>query len=129
MVTGMYEESHGIVENSMFDRNTNKVFDHMSAESQTKEWYGQNKLAEPIWITNQKAGDGRRSAAEWVGAGVSFSNQSAIYIPYNKTKSFKTLVDEFVKLFIRETEPINFGAMYFDEPGIFSTHFELFIVT
>lgn len=116
IVTGMYEETHGIIQNQMYDRKLKKMYEHVSEESQTHEWYGQNNLTEPIWIANQKAGNGRKSAAEWIGAGVSFDDQSAIWIPYNNSKPYKKLIDEFVTLFTQEDEPINFGAMYFDEP-------------
>lgn len=116
LVTGMYEETHGIIQNEMYDKDLKKEFNHMSNESQTREWYGQNKLTEPIWISNQRAGGGRKSAAEWVGAGVSFNDQSALYIPYNNSKPYNDLIDEFITLFTRDEEPINFGALYFDEP-------------
>lgn len=116
MVTGMTEETHGIVSNSMYDRSLKKEFSHLSPETQTKEWFGQNNATEPIWITNQKAGNGRRSAAEWVGAGVTFDNQSAIYIPFNHSKPYTKLIDEFITLYTRDNDSINMGAMYFDEP-------------
>ncbi len=103
----------------MYDKKLNKTFDYSSIDSQTIEWYGQNKEAEPIWITNQRAGGGRRSAAEWIGAGITFNDQSPIYIPFNNTKPYTQLIDEFIKLFISEHDPINFGAMYFDEPGYY----------
>ncbi len=113
----MYEETHGIIQNEMLDRRLNKEFSHLSNESQTFEWYGQNRLTEPIWISNQRAGGARKSAAEWVGAGVSFDDQSAVYIPFNNTKPYEKLIDEFIAMYTHETEPINFGAVYFDEPG------------
>jgi len=116
IVTGLYEESHGIIQNNMYDPKLNKTFNYVSPESQTIEWYGQNKYAEPIWATNQRAGGGRLSAAEWVGSNVVFNNQSIIHIPYNKTKPYEVLIDEFVDLFTHPTDPINFGAVYFDEP-------------
>jgi len=114
----MYEESHGIIQNEMLDRKLKKEFSHLSNESQTYEWYGQNKLTEPIWITNQKAGGSRKSAAEWVGGGINFEDQSPIYIPFNKSKPYNKLIDEFISMYANKTEPINFGAMYFDEPGL-----------
>ncbi|CAF0706694.1 unnamed protein product [Brachionus calyciflorus] len=116
IVTGLYEESHGILQNNMYDPLMNKTFNYKSPESQTIEWYGQNKQVEPIWVTNQKAGDGRRSAAEWIGANVVFQEQNIINIQYNKSKTYKQLIDEFINLFKMEKEPINFGAIYFDEP-------------
>jgi predicted AlkP superfamily pyrophosphatase or phosphodiesterase len=117
IVTGLFEESHGIMQNFMYDPVLNKKFSYISPDSETDDWYRQNKLAEPIWITNQKAGDHRRSAAEWVGSSIEFDGIKAINIPYNKSKPYKDLVDEFITLFTDKEEPINFGALYFDEPG------------
>lgn len=117
IVTGLYEESHGIIQNTMYDPVLNKTFSYKSNQSQTIEWFGQNEVAEPIWVTNQKAGENRRSAAEWVGANIVFENQNITYIPYNKSRAYKDLIDQFIDLFTCEKEPINFGALYFDQPG------------
>jgi predicted AlkP superfamily pyrophosphatase or phosphodiesterase len=114
----MYEESHGIIQNSMYDPVLNKTFDFQSNKAQTVEWFGQNKATEPIWITNQKHGDGRRSAAEWVGSNIKFGDEEVVHIPYNHSTPFNNLVDRFIQLFTnKDEEPINFGALYFDEPG------------
>ena len=104
----------------MYDPNLKQVFSPASKESQTIEWYGQNRKAEPIWVTNQKADKDRRSAAEWVGANVVFDNQSINYIPYNRSTPYHDLIDKFIALFTDSHQPINFGALYFDEPGKFS---------
>lgn len=116
IVTGLYEETHGIMQNDMFDPTLNEEFSYASVNSQNIKWYGQNNITVPIWTANQKAGDGRRSAAEWVGGGVTFQNEEIINIPYNQSKPYKELIDEFIKLFTMEDDPINFGALYFDEP-------------
>lgn len=126
IATGVYEETHGILENEMFDPTLNETFNYVSDKSQTAQWFGQNSLVEPIWTTNQKNGNGRLSAAEWVGAGIVFSNQTINYIPYNHSKSFYDLVDLFTLLFTDQQRPINFGALYFDEPGSFIALNELF---
>lgn len=116
IVTGLYEESHGIMQNFMYDPLLNEKFSYVASESQTHKWFGQNNITEPIWTTNQKAGDGRRSAAEWVGAGITFDNQEIINIPYNRSKPYKELIDEFIGFYTEDIEPINFAALYFDEP-------------
>lgn len=126
MVTGVYEETHGIVHNDMYDPVLKKTFGPADAESQTIDWYGQNKKIEPIWVTNQKAEEGRRSAAEWVGANVVFDNENITYIPYNNTTPYTELIDKFISLFIDPEGPINFGALYFDQPGYFQS-FEYFL--
>ena len=117
IVTGLYEESHGIIQNNMFDPVLNKTFTYTDPQSQTIEWFGQNRLAEPIWATNQRGGDGRRSAAEWIGSNITFSNQKILNITYSRTTPFKELIDRFVKFYTDNSDPINFGALYFDEPG------------
>ena len=99
IVTGLYEESHGIMQNNMFDPVLNLTFNYQSDKSQTIDWFGQNKVAEPIWVTNQKHGDGRRSAAEWVGSNIKFGDQETIHIPYNQSTPYKTLVDNVISRF------------------------------
>lgn len=119
MVTGLYEETHGIIHNEMYDPNLNDTFENWidtgAVNAKDHKWYGQNPITEPIWITNQKSGDGRRSAASWVGSGVEFDGQTAINIPYNSSKPYNELIDQFIGMLTGD-EAINFGAMYFDEP-------------
>lgn len=113
----MYEETHGIIHNVMYDPTLNATYD-VSVTDSLKEfkWYGQNNITEPIWITNQKKGESRLSAAEWIGSDVKIHDQQIISIPYNRSRPYKEIIDEFISLFTRETKPINFGAIYFDEP-------------
>jgi predicted AlkP superfamily pyrophosphatase or phosphodiesterase len=119
MVTGLYQETHGIINNEMFDPVLNDTFENWidtgAVNTRDQKWYGQNPLTEPIWITNQKQGNGRKSAASWVGGGVEFNGQAAINIPYNSSRPYNQLIDQFIGLFVGE-EGINFGAVYFDEP-------------
>lgn len=103
----------------MYDPTLDQVFSAQSNDSQTLEWYQQSKDVEPIWSSNQKAGGKRRSAAEWFGANIEFNNQSIIYIPYNSSIPYNELIDTFIRLFTDSKDPINFGAMYFDQPGLF----------
>lgn len=116
IVTGLYEESHGIVQNSMYDPVLKQNFSYTIPKSQTHDWYGQNNITEPIWTTNQRGGNGRRSAAEWVGAGVEFGNESIIYIPYGSMPTYESMIDKFFEYFMRDIDPINFAAIYIDEP-------------
>lgn len=100
----------------MYDPKLKEVFESGTHESREHKWYGQNSQTEPIWITNQKFGSGRLSAASWVGDSVSFGGQKPISIPFDSKKSFNKLIDEFIVLFTREHDPINFGALYINEP-------------
>jgi predicted AlkP superfamily pyrophosphatase or phosphodiesterase len=117
LATGLYAESHGILNNEMHDTKLNKTFHHTIRESQTLDWYGQNDLIEPIWLANQKRGIGqRRSAIDWPGAPVKFKNDMQI-IKYsfsaNTTKTLensKASLNRFLDLFMHKNDPINFAA-------------------
>lgn len=114
LVTGLYEETHGIISNEMFDPVLNSTFAVNDLKTHNLKWFGQNQKTQPIWTLNQMNGNGRRSAAEWVGSNVVFNNQTIIDIPYQGSMPFNTLIDKFVNLFSNKT--INFGALYFNEP-------------
>lgn len=109
-------ESHGVVHNTMYDPVLNKTFSLTNPKDYTIEWFGQNPKVEPIWTTNQKVDEERRSAAQWPGSNVVFGNQTIIDVPYNHSTPFNEYIDTFIKLYTSEKEPINFGALYFDEP-------------
>ena len=63
IVTGLYEESHGIVANTMYDPVFKSWFHLDNTES--RWWNG----GEPIWVTNQKAG-GTSGTVFWPGSNV-----------------------------------------------------------
>ncbi len=117
-MTGVYEETHGIVSNSMWDPVLRKNFSVYDRSSHTIDWFGQNKLVEPIWVTNQKAGNERRSAAGWPGSNVVIQNQVIIDMKYNEKEKFKDLVDKVIALFVNEHAPVNFAALYLNEPDM-----------
>ncbi|XP_023187099.1 ectonucleotide pyrophosphatase/phosphodiesterase family member 2-like [Xiphophorus maculatus] len=52
MSTGLYPESHGIVENTMYDSIFNATFTLMTKEKLNHRWWG----GQPIWITALKQG-------------------------------------------------------------------------
>ena len=43
-IKGLYEESHGIMQNFMYDPQLNEKFSYVSSESQTHKWFGQNNM-------------------------------------------------------------------------------------
>lgn len=121
MVTGFYEESHGIVANSFFDPLFNETFQFNSTDQ--KWWDGASgKPVEPVWVTNEKCKCGRRSGVVfWPGSNV--DNQRPTYLlPYNESISFETEVDTLAGWFT-EHEPINLGLMYFNEPDVTGHNF------
>ena len=55
IVTGLYPQNHGIVENNVFDRSFNATFTMSKREEvQNGRWW----LGEPIWITAENAAPG-----------------------------------------------------------------------
>lgn len=116
IVTGLYEETHGIMQNNMFDPNLNKTFE-MNIQSMTSEWYDPHNIVIPIWTLNQKAGNERYSAAEWLASNINFYGLNITSIGYNKSRPYNDIIDQFINFFTADVNPINFGAIYFDEPG------------
>ncbi|XP_071800542.1 ectonucleotide pyrophosphatase/phosphodiesterase family member 5-like [Asterias amurensis] len=108
IVTGLYEESHGIVGNAMYDPVWNETY-FMGNES--KWWEG----GEPIWVTNEKEG-GASGVIEWPGMDTKIHNFYPTYrMPkYNQTFPFDARVDIITELFSNGS--INLGLLYFREP-------------
>lgn len=66
LVTGLYPQSHGIVNNIFFDNETGVVFDFQqsSSMSDARFWKG-----EPIWVTAKKQGKSS-FVDKWAGSEV-----------------------------------------------------------
>lgn len=119
IITGQYQESHGIISNNMYDRSLNKSFNVRETDPKSlNQWFGQNPNVMPLWTLNQKAGDGRRSASNWIGANAEIGGHKILALPFNESAPFKNLIDQFIGLFTAPIDPINFGALYFYEPDM-----------
>lgn len=122
LITGLYPESHGIVHNRFYDPDP-KVMDHFWFNSRRDNydpvWYDNG--AEPIYVTNNKAGGHRKSGSVlWpCGLGKVKEIEPDRLIPnadpFNDT-DFKIRVDYMVKWLADEKDPINLGLLYFNEP-------------
>ena len=111
LVTGLYEESHGIVDNDMFDPVFNESF-HMNTVD-PKWWQG----GEPIWVTANKSNIGS-VCVNWVGCSVPIRDiRPTVWAPYNGTISFNERVDKIVEhLFSNDGSDVDLGLLYFEEP-------------
>lgn len=109
LVTGLYEESHGVTGNAMYDPAYNQSFGMNFTDP--KWWNG----GEPVWIANQKQG-GRSSVVLWPSGNVNFSGiLPDYYFPaYNGSIPFQHRVDVIIDNFVNDR--VNFGALYFQEP-------------
>nr|XP_006815155.1 PREDICTED: ectonucleotide pyrophosphatase/phosphodiesterase family member 5-like [Saccoglossus kowalevskii] len=106
----MWEESHGIVANHMYDPILGEHFDKDNRE--TKWW---DTGAEPIWVTNQLQG-GRSGVYYWAGSEIEIKGVlPSHYKKYSDTTPFMERIDEIIEWFT-EPNPINVGLLYFNEP-------------
>ena len=70
IVTGLYPEEHGIIDNRMFDPNNGTIFEPGVTEGR---WWNQ---AEPLWVTNQRQGY-FSGTGYWPGSDVAFNRSLA----------------------------------------------------
>ncbi|PVD29840.1 hypothetical protein C0Q70_09097 [Pomacea canaliculata] len=108
IVTGCYQESHGIVGNNMYDPEHDAYF---TKDSMEDFWWNQR---EPIWSTVVRNGK-QAGVYYWPGsyANVSYPPQSRML--YNET------VDSFLRIAVglswfRPPYNYDFVAMYFNQP-------------
>lgn len=116
IVTGLYEESHGIVGNVIFDPHFNETF-HIENKTQEAEskWFDDG--GEPVWVTNQKFSTSRRSGSIfWPGDRAAVKGFLPYrHLPYDGSMSFRTRIDKIISWFVDEY-PINLGLLYYEEP-------------
>ena len=108
LVTGLYEESHGIVDNTMFDPLFNETFD-MSTTSE-KWWSG----GEPIWVSLFNSVGKKSVCVNWVGCGVD-GQHPAYWGVYNGPMGYEDRVDRIVDV-MAEDDAVDLGLLYFEEP-------------
>lgn len=121
LVTGLYEENHGIIANSFFDPVFNETFDiHIPRAEDQKWWDGKSGTTglgvEPIWMTNDKMG-GRRASGSYFWPASVVDNQRPLYTRcYNTKVDFAIGIDTIIEWFTDKTRPVNLGLLYIPEP-------------
>ncbi|XP_078319808.1 uncharacterized protein LOC111119482 isoform X2 [Crassostrea virginica] len=113
IVTGLYPESHGIVDNNMYDEQINDTFHIYTDAKSNPAWWG----GEPLWITARK--QGKKSASFfWVGSDVNISGQYPdIWKAYDGKIPYEERVDTVLHwLSLPEVDRPDFLMLYFDEP-------------
>lgn len=111
IVTGLYEESHGIVANRFYDPILNETFSYSATEDQF--WGG-----EPIWITNQLH-QHQSGVYFWVGSEAKVKNmRPTTYRTYDSSVPWKERVDTVVDWLVNgyDGEEINLALLYFNQP-------------
>lgn len=112
IVTGLYEESHGIVANEMFDAATNRTFSqHNDMDS---FWWND---AIPIWVTNQLQENRRSAAAMWPGTDVKIHNSTPyFFMKYNSSVSFEERLKNILTWLDSSNQTVTFSTLYWEEP-------------
>lgn len=107
MATGLYPENNGVLENTTYDRELNRVFGMRDATSDYFE-------KEPIWIKAER--NGIKSANMfWVGSEVAYDQQYASYWwKYDGRKPNRERIEQVLEwLDLPESERPNLITLYF----------------
>lgn len=112
IVTGLYEESHGIVANKMYDAESKKKFS--PPHDSDPFWWNE---ATPIWITNQQQENRTSAAAMWPGTDVKINNTTPhFFMKYNVSVSFVERMEKIVTWLNSSNPPVSFATLYWEEP-------------
>ncbi|XP_042897512.1 ectonucleotide pyrophosphatase/phosphodiesterase family member 3 isoform X2 [Parasteatoda tepidariorum] len=113
IVTGLNPESHGIVDNNMYDPKTRKIFKMNIPEALNPFWY----LKDPIWVTALKQGK-KTASFYWPGSDVKINNVLPTYSrKYVAKTSYNARVDQILQWL--ELPPANrpsFLTLYVNQP-------------
>jgi ectonucleotide pyrophosphatase/phosphodiesterase family member 5 len=107
LITGLYQEVHGIVSDQVYDRRTNQIF--QSWKNNSEDWWP----FQTIWTINEQRKGARSGVIGWPQDVISVSKYQA----YRQERSFRDIINQILDWFNDPLEPINLGAIYFHEPG------------
>ncbi|CAL8123973.1 unnamed protein product [Orchesella dallaii] len=116
IATGLYPESHGIVDNTFFDPKYNETLN----TNDPRFWnYRPDVL--PIWIRNEMAGEGRISGClMWPGCPQRYGSKNLLptyFSPtYNASVPWENRVETVISWITNDSKPANLVFLYFDEP-------------
>ena len=123
IVTGRFEENHGMVANSFFDPLFNEPFSLSYKDNKDKKWWdGESGTpVMPIWKVNELCGchdkcecDRKSGTVFWPGSEAD-ELHATYFLKYNESLPFKDRVNILIKWFTQK-DPINLGFLYFNEP-------------
>ncbi|KAM7373676.1 hypothetical protein PAMP_008511 [Pampus punctatissimus] len=113
IVTGLYPESNGLIDNNMYDPVFDASFSLSSPEKDNPRWY----LGQPIWNTAKYQGL-KSGTFFWPGSDVKINNSFPdIFQPYNGKVPFEERVFTVLKwLQMPDDERPDFYTLYLEEP-------------
>jgi len=111
IVTGLYPDHHGIINNSFYDPLLQKTFSLSSAAKNDAQFYGGN----PIWNVAEQQGV-KTASFYWPGSDTGEKSPS-IYRKYDDTVSYSARINTVINwLNLPEKERPHLITLYFDEP-------------
>ncbi|KAM8946615.1 ectonucleotide pyrophosphatase/phosphodiesterase family member 1 [Pelodytes ibericus] len=113
IVTGLYPESHGLIDNKMYDPKRNALFTLRNIEKSNPSWY----QGEPMWLTAMKQGL-KTATFFWPGSDVKINGSYPnLYKLYNGSIPFEHRVMTILKwLRMPENERPHLYTLYLEEP-------------
>ncbi|XP_063089552.1 ectonucleotide pyrophosphatase/phosphodiesterase family member 3 isoform X2 [Cavia porcellus] len=113
IVTGLYPESHGIIDNNMYDVTFNKNFSLSSTEKNNPKWWG----GQPIWLTAKYQGL-KTASYFWPGSDVRINDSfPTFYKNYNGSIPYEERITTLLKwLDLPKAERPSFYTIYVEEP-------------
>ena len=113
IVTGLYEESHGLISNHFYDPVLKKPCSYCNKEEFfTEEPY--QTVVEPIWKTLESQTLKKAAVYYWPGSDIPGLTPYYYVSPYDASVSFKTRADQVIK-WLRDDD-ISLIALYSHEP-------------
>ncbi|XP_066467298.1 ectonucleotide pyrophosphatase/phosphodiesterase family member 3 [Tiliqua scincoides] len=113
IVTGLYPESHGIIDNNMYDVHLNQNFSLSSSTKSNPAWWS----GQPIWHTAMYQGL-KAGTYFWPGSDVKINDSFPnIYMLYNKSIVYQARVTQLLNwLDLPKSERPDFYTLYIEEP-------------
>ncbi|XP_032195396.1 ectonucleotide pyrophosphatase/phosphodiesterase family member 3 [Mustela erminea] len=113
IVTGLYPESHGIIDNNMYDVNLNLNFSLSSKEKNNPAWW----QGQPIWLTAMYQGL-KAGSFFWPGSDVAVNGSfPSIYKIYNRSIPYEERIFTLLKwLDLPKAKRPDFYTIYVEEP-------------
>ncbi|XP_076054894.1 bis(5'-adenosyl)-triphosphatase enpp4-like isoform X2 [Oratosquilla oratoria] len=113
MATGVYEETHGVVGNLIYDPVMKKML-----KISDKGYFTQNPNIVPIWTLNEMFG-GCSACSMWPGCGEEYHNRNiTFYVKYNESITLKEQIESAILWFTHNKTPANLVMLYFDQPDV-----------
>lgn len=119
IATGLYQETHGIVHNSMFDPNFGEPFKDKE-DGKSDRWWD-NNVSVPIYIANQLFDSTRSSCCSpWIGCHVRYFGKyrARYHRYYNKSSMWQEQFEWSMKRLLSPEYPANLVMIYIDQPDM-----------